>query len=193
MDFGEGEFKQGLQEHVYRVDVRKSATKAAILNLSRTKSNMGESRDRATWLQGFSKSFWTSRKALKLRIRTWRFMQAVRNSSHLRHALKAAVGVAILTFSAFLPAQSAGMSVNLNSDGLKVLIVCLACKWFTSVHGQWATIRYKNYGQLKCVGSNAFQLPLGAGNKYRCDLENWLFANSEFHSSSPFHAVKHPV
>lgn len=116
-DFGEGEFKQGLQEQVYRVDVRKSAAKTAILNLSKTKSNAPDGDTKHSWLRGFSKSFWTSRKALKLRIRAWRFMQATKNSSHLRHALKAAVGVAILTFPAFLPVDSAGASLEVCAGG----------------------------------------------------------------------------
>ena len=123
-DFSEGEVKQGLQEQVYRIDVRKSAAKAAILRLSKKNTTTSQVPEKHSWTRGFRRSFWTSRKAMQLRIRIWRFMQAVRHSSHVRHGLKAAVGVAILTFPAFCPAESA------------------ARKWFVSVHGQWATIRY---------------------------------------------------
>ncbi|KAI0085393.1 hypothetical protein BDY19DRAFT_896736 [Irpex rosettiformis] len=123
-DYGETEFKQGLREHVYRVDVRKSATNAAILRMSKRGTSVKDGEEQSSRLQGLGELFWTSRRALKLRLRVWRFLQAVRHSSHLRHAAKAAVGVAVLTFPAFLPRESQG------------------CRWFTSVHGQWMTISY---------------------------------------------------
>ena len=109
--YSESEFKQGIQETVYRIDVRKSATKAAILRMSKGTSTKGDAGQ--SWAQGLGVSFWTSRKALKLRLRAWRFLQAVRHSSHLRHAVKAAVGVTVLTFPAFLPRDSPGTSLTL--------------------------------------------------------------------------------
>ncbi|KAI0340717.1 hypothetical protein BDW22DRAFT_1333959 [Trametopsis cervina] len=125
--YAESEFKQGLQEHVYRVDVRRTAAKAAILRFStgQTSSKEGDKgRVSLKRLVEICSQIWTSRRALKLRIRLWRFLQAMRNSSHLRHASKAAVGVALLSLPAFLPAESKGR------------------RWFVSAHGQWMTISY---------------------------------------------------
>ncbi|EGO29517.1 hypothetical protein SERLADRAFT_359518 [Serpula lacrymans var. lacrymans S7.9] len=47
-----------------------------------------------------------------------------KHSSHLRHALKNAAGVALLSTPAFFPQGSAGL------------------RWFTLVHGQWMIISY---------------------------------------------------
>ncbi|KAI0688742.1 hypothetical protein BC835DRAFT_1407984 [Cytidiella melzeri] len=118
--YAESELTQGFKERVYRMDVRRSAAKAAVVRLSKAAGDGGA---RDTWWGGLS-DLWASREAIKLRIRLWRFLQAVRHSSHLRHAAKAALGVAVLSFPAFLPTKSAGF------------------QWYKFVHGQWMTISY---------------------------------------------------
>lgn len=112
--YADSEWKQGLQEQVYRLDVRRSATKAAIMRISSKGNRRGDAADDVWWRCGLAHGLaqlWTSRKALKLRLRLWRFLQSIRHSSHLRHAAKAACGVALLTFPAFMPIDSAGLSV----------------------------------------------------------------------------------
>jgi hypothetical protein len=112
-EYAGAEFKQGLHEHVFRVDVRKSATKAAILRTSKGPSGQREDRIWISWWRRLKEKFWASREVLKLRIRLWRFLQATRHSSHLRHAVKASVGVAVLTFPAYLPSGSPGSFLTL--------------------------------------------------------------------------------
>ncbi|KAI0075450.1 hypothetical protein K474DRAFT_1646442 [Panus rudis PR-1116 ss-1] len=67
---------------------------------------------------------WSNDDMLKLRVKLWHFHRSLKNSSHLRHAIKNAVGVALLSFPAFLPDSSGGP------------------RWFEGVHGQWMVISY---------------------------------------------------
>lgn len=132
-EYGEAEFKQGFKEQVYRTDVRKTAAKAAMMRMSKG-VNHGEGEDKSSWYQELSGLFWTNRKALKLRLQAWRYLQGVRHSSHLRHAVKAAVGVAVLTFPAFMSRESPGLStfphpdVHNNMNVLRSQVVYL-CAW----------------------------------------------------------------
>ncbi len=104
------EWKQGLREHVHRIDVRRSALSAARMNLP-AKSNSITKRREVWWGNNISRWIdhaWSNKRSLKLRMKLWRFIKAVRHSSHLRHAAKNACGVALLTFPAFMPANSDG-------------------------------------------------------------------------------------
>jgi len=67
---------------------------------------------------------WNHPHMLVLRLRASRAMRGLQHSSHLRHALKNAVGVALLGLAAFLPPTSAGYM------------------WFKEVHGQWMIISF---------------------------------------------------
>lgn len=51
---------------------------------------------------------WRCRAVIGFRIRLSRIIRSIQHSSHLRHALKNAAGVALLSIPAFLPANSAG-------------------------------------------------------------------------------------
>ncbi|EPQ58497.1 hypothetical protein GLOTRDRAFT_36877 [Gloeophyllum trabeum ATCC 11539] len=51
---------------------------------------------------------WRTPFVLHIRLRLSSFLRSVQHSNHLRHALKNAAGVALLTLPAFLPENSAG-------------------------------------------------------------------------------------
>ena len=51
---------------------------------------------------------WSSERMLRARVWLSKAHRAVQHSSHWRHGFKNAIGVAVLTFPAFLPADSAG-------------------------------------------------------------------------------------
>lgn len=112
------EWKQGLRENAYRVDVRRTAMRAARMQVSREKeAHAQEERRGERWwewsLASWLDQVWSNTRAMRFRMQVWRFLKATRHSSHLRHALKNACGVVLLTFPAFLPADSEGMSVVL--------------------------------------------------------------------------------
>lgn len=105
------EWKQGLRE-IHSVHVRRAALKAARLHTMFMKDERNP-RDilSPSWWSGISTWFseaWSNRRVLRMRMSLWKFLKAVRHSSHLRHALKNACGVALLTFPAFMPEGSAG-------------------------------------------------------------------------------------
>jgi hypothetical protein len=56
--------------------------------------------------------FWNHPVTLRLRLGASKIIRNTQHSSHLRHALKNAIGVAMLSFPAFLPSNSAGASVR---------------------------------------------------------------------------------
>ena len=127
-DYEAQEWRQGLREHAFGVDVRRAAIKTARMSGVRPKDGQGKGdavgQTRAPWdVTGLLECAWANAKTLKLRMRLWRIHRSIRHSSHLRHAIKNACGVAFLSFPAFLPAGSAGR------------------RWFTDVHGQWLVIR----------------------------------------------------
>ncbi|KAG1756228.1 uncharacterized protein EDB91DRAFT_1091325 [Suillus paluster] len=67
---------------------------------------------------------WNHSVVLQLRLRASKIIRNTQHSSHLRHAMKNAIGVAMLSFPAFLPSNSAGF------------------QWFSRIHGQWMIISY---------------------------------------------------
>ncbi|KAH7908025.1 Fusaric acid resistance protein-like-domain-containing protein [Hygrophoropsis aurantiaca] len=67
---------------------------------------------------------WNHPRTLRARLGFSKIVRDTQHSSHLRHALKNAAGVAFLSFPAFLPETSAGS------------------RWFRSDHGQWLIISY---------------------------------------------------
>ena len=106
------EWKQGIRE-VHSVHVRRAALKAARLSVS-TKDERESGTLGTNWWRKLVEAIddaWSSRRALRFRLRLWKFLKAVSHSSHLRHALKNASGVALLTFPAFMPANSAGTRI----------------------------------------------------------------------------------
>ncbi|KAI1790727.1 hypothetical protein LXA43DRAFT_973447 [Ganoderma leucocontextum] len=67
---------------------------------------------------------WSSEKMLRVRVWLSKRYRSFHHSSHWKHGLKNAIGVAVLTFPAFMPAGSAGK------------------QWFQDWRGQWMTISY---------------------------------------------------
>ncbi|KAH8108201.1 hypothetical protein BXZ70DRAFT_46056 [Cristinia sonorae] len=75
-------------------------------------------------LTSFLRWLWVNKQTMNFRLKLWMAHRSMKNSHHLQHALKNAVGAAILTFPAFMPQASSGS------------------RWYHSWHGQWATISY---------------------------------------------------
>lgn len=79
-----------------------------------------------TWQfwSGWAGKAWSSHKMLRVRLWLSKRYRALHHSSHWKHGLKNAIGVAILTFPAFMPATSSG-TLQLVScrlfDDIKVL------------------------------------------------------------------------
>ncbi|KIJ69535.1 hypothetical protein HYDPIDRAFT_145711 [Hydnomerulius pinastri MD-312] len=67
---------------------------------------------------------WNHPQTLRIRLLASKVIRNTQHSSHLRHALKNAIGVAALSVPAFLPSDSASN------------------RWFTAFHGQWMIISY---------------------------------------------------
>ncbi|KAI0362777.1 hypothetical protein OH77DRAFT_1417068 [Trametes cingulata] len=79
-----------------------------------------------TWKywSGFISMLWSTERMLRVRVWLSKRHRALQHSSHWRHGLKNAIGVAVLTFPAFMPEGSEGR------------------RWFQSYRGQWMTISY---------------------------------------------------
>ncbi|KAI8998920.1 hypothetical protein BD414DRAFT_476445 [Trametes punicea] len=75
------------------------------------------------WSNLFS-MLWSTERMLRLRVWLSKRYRAMQHSSHWRHGLKNAIGVAVLSFPAFMPEGSAGR------------------QWFQSWRGQWMVISY---------------------------------------------------
>ncbi|THH09172.1 hypothetical protein EW146_g8766 [Bondarzewia mesenterica] len=67
---------------------------------------------------------WTLRPVLRARLALSKVLRSVQHSSHLQHAIKNAIGVALLSLPAFFPVGSRGQH------------------WFATAHGQWMIISY---------------------------------------------------
>ncbi|KAG2149189.1 hypothetical protein DEU56DRAFT_970914 [Suillus clintonianus] len=67
---------------------------------------------------------WNYPVLLRLRLGTSKIIRNMQHSTHLQHAMKNAIGVAMLSFPAFLPSNSAGYL------------------WYRWIHGQWMSISY---------------------------------------------------
>ncbi|KAH7881894.1 Fusaric acid resistance protein family-domain-containing protein [Phlebopus sp. FC_14] len=67
---------------------------------------------------------WNHRWTLRVRLAASKIIINVKRSSHVHHAVKNAIGMAILSIPAFLPSDSSGF------------------RWFTEFHGQWMIISY---------------------------------------------------
>ncbi|KAI0822655.1 hypothetical protein BC628DRAFT_1421604 [Trametes gibbosa] len=73
---------------------------------------------------GIVNMLWSTDRMLRLRVWLAKRYRSAQHSSHWRHGLKNAIGVAVLTFPAFMPEGSAGQ------------------QWYQSYRGQWMTISY---------------------------------------------------
>jgi hypothetical protein len=61
---------------------------------------------------------WASRRILRARLALSAILRSMRESPHLKHALKNAAGVAALSFPAFLPSGSTGAQRRIHTRGL---------------------------------------------------------------------------
>ncbi|KAI0637282.1 hypothetical protein C8Q77DRAFT_1050225 [Trametes polyzona] len=77
-----------------------------------------------SYWSGFIGMLWSTERMLRFRVWLSKRYRTVQHSSHWRHGLKNALGVAVLTFPAFMPEGSEGR------------------RWFQSYRGQWMTISY---------------------------------------------------
>ncbi|TBU28948.1 hypothetical protein BD311DRAFT_307591 [Dichomitus squalens] len=73
---------------------------------------------------GWMGKVWSSHNMLRARVWLSKRYRSFQHSNHWKHGLKNAIGVAVLTFPAFMPAHSAGR------------------EWFQDWRGQWMTISY---------------------------------------------------
>ncbi|KAI0332078.1 hypothetical protein GY45DRAFT_1299694 [Cubamyces sp. BRFM 1775] len=92
---------------------------------SRINLRLGDSKP-WTWKywSGFISMLWSTERMLRLRVWLSKRHRAWQHSSHWRHGLKNAIGVAVLSFPAFMPESSS------------------ARQWFQSFRGQWMVISY---------------------------------------------------
>lgn len=64
------------------------------------------------WIWRFVFYLWNRPRTLRVRLSLSRIVRSVNHSSHLRHALKNAAGVALLSIPAFYPPDSSGTYVS---------------------------------------------------------------------------------
>ncbi|KAL1705659.1 hypothetical protein EV121DRAFT_279390 [Schizophyllum commune] len=91
------------------------------------------------WWAAVLQVAWNMRTTLRYRLMLSRFLRSLLHSSHVKHAFKNAMGVALLSIPAFLPNGSPGR------------------RWFDEWHGQWMVISFIwvheiNVGQTWRVG-----------------------------------------
>lgn len=101
------EQRQGLAEHAVRVAVGK----ARALSGTDIDGNSRVSKNMRGWWSVFTlwmDWLWSNDHMLQARITMGRVHRSIKHSSHLRHAAKNAIGVALLTFPVFLAEDSAG-------------------------------------------------------------------------------------
>ncbi|KAI0670684.1 hypothetical protein C8Q78DRAFT_974868 [Trametes maxima] len=129
------EARQGLAERAFSFTLVKGRAlpagglsvryKTHSATTSRTDLQMNEAKP-WTWKywSGVISMLWSTDRMLRVRVWLSKRHRALQHSSHWRHGLKNAIGVAVLTFPAFMPEGSAGRD------------------WFQSFRGQWMTISY---------------------------------------------------
>jgi transcriptional regulator of aromatic amino acid metabolism len=108
-DLSATEAQQGLEEHESNTQGYLENTQEHVF-IEAVKYS-GEKRRQGFGLSAIPfwiRRIWASQSLMRLRLATSKFTRAVRHSSHLRHALKNAVGVAMLSLPAFLPKGSTG-------------------------------------------------------------------------------------
>ncbi|KZT03579.1 uncharacterized protein LAESUDRAFT_659459 [Laetiporus sulphureus 93-53] len=120
------ETHEALAEMGYTIGEKRLPSGLSYSTLTKENVDGKRKRKRSCWLS-LSAPFadlWALPWMLRFRIMTARVNRAVLHSNHLHHAIKNAIGVAILCFPAFMPPDSRGF------------------KWFSSWHGQWMAISY---------------------------------------------------
>ncbi|GBE82545.1 hypothetical protein SCP_0409290 [Sparassis crispa] len=119
------EARQALAEQSHPMDSMQSLTRRTYFGASvETKSGEpGPWYSLKSWSRR-SKMLWSHPRMVDGRMWLSKGYRSIQHSSHIRHAMKSAIGVAILSFPAFMPGQSAGR------------------RWFTTWHGQWMVISY---------------------------------------------------
>ncbi|THH26360.1 hypothetical protein EUX98_g7828 [Antrodiella citrinella] len=121
----EFERRQGMAEYAKRLAKKKVRETSDLKEKNgRTLKACGSFRSLLNGFVSLLSWCWTNNRTMDFRVHLWGFMRALKHSHHLRHALKNAVGVATLTFPAFLPPTSPTF------------------RWYQSWHGQWMTISY---------------------------------------------------
>lgn len=73
------------------------------------------------------RNVWNHGRIIQVRWRLWKVHRSIRHSSHLRHAVKNAIGVALLSFPAFMPIGSGGTIVEHGFIFLVQIILTFLC------------------------------------------------------------------
>ncbi|OCH95253.1 hypothetical protein OBBRIDRAFT_614539 [Obba rivulosa] len=118
------ETRQGLAEKAYSAEVRRLPSGLTHWTFARSPRFETKTPFSWGWFTTLLITLWSHPRVLRLRLKLSDVWRAIQHSRHLRHAAKNTIGVAILSFPAFMSANSEGR------------------RWFTTYHGQWMTISY---------------------------------------------------
>ncbi|EMD38705.1 hypothetical protein CERSUDRAFT_113885 [Gelatoporia subvermispora B] len=118
------ETRQGLAEQAYNAEARLLPSGLTYWTFTKRPKFDLKASCSWQWFTALMCALWSHPRVLRLRLRLSEVWRAMQHSGHLRHAAKNVLGVALLTFPAFMPANSSGR------------------QWFTQYHGQWMTISY---------------------------------------------------
>jgi hypothetical protein len=107
---------------------------------------------------------WSSRRSLKMRLALSGMIRSVRESPHIKHALKNAAGVAALTFPAFLPRGSVGECTYDTTDTPHIQV---ALRQDLVLQRPWTV--------------DGHHLLLDSGDDHRCDMALWVSPHRQSH------------
>ncbi|KXN87739.1 hypothetical protein AN958_08215 [Leucoagaricus sp. SymC.cos] len=116
----EREALQGIAERTYDGGDDEDYTRRLTIKRQKTRGRIGSSE----WFKSVFFSHWNHPKTLKARLRLSEISRSLERSPHLRHALKNAGGVALLSLPAYLASGTPGR------------------QWFQASYGQWMVISY---------------------------------------------------
>lgn len=122
-----GETRQAFAERGLALDFDRPRAQVHYTHIRAMKVNPGHG---PNWRMGCSKSLMAELVdklcslpfVLRIRLMLSKYHRVVHHSDHFKHAMKNAIGVAILTFPAFMPADSAGTLVC-SSSVLHAIII----------------------------------------------------------------------
>lgn len=120
------EARQGLAERAFSFTLVKGRAlpagglsmryKTYAASASRMDLNPSDGKPSRPWTWGYWSEYismlWSTERMLRLRVWLSKRHRAVQHSSHWRHGLKNAIGVAVLTFPAFMPEGSTGVCLT---------------------------------------------------------------------------------
>ncbi|CCM06383.1 uncharacterized protein FIBRA_08642 [Fibroporia radiculosa] len=110
VDLTVAEAKEGLAERGFTTDVRRLPSGLTYETFDEKGKQHPASRKRSPWdiLALLFSHLWALPRMIRTRIWLAKLNRTVVHSEHVKHAMKNAIGVAVLSFPAFMPANSAG-------------------------------------------------------------------------------------